>query len=103
MQIICISCHSYGYGKELAEKLASELGYDHVAREDLADQATSYGIPVGKLETAILKHQLITEELAIEIERFKAFITAEVCKRALKQGVVYHGRMGHMVLQGLSP
>ena len=102
MQIICISCHSYGYGKELAEKLSSELGYDHIAREDLADQATARGIPVGKLETAILKHQLITEELAIEIERFKAFITAEVCKRALKQGVVYHGRMGHMVLQGLS-
>jgi cytidylate kinase len=102
MQIICISCHSYGYGKELAEKLSSELGYDHIAREDLADQATARGIPVGKLETAILKHQLITEELSIEIERFKAFITAEICKRAIKGGVVYHGRMGHMVLQGLS-
>jgi len=102
MQIICISCHSYGYGKELAEKLASELGYDHIAREELADQATARGIPVGKLETAILKHQLITEELSIEIERFKAFITTEICKRAIKGGVVYHGRMGHMVLQGLS-
>ena len=102
MQIICISCHSYGYGKELAEKLASELKYDHIAREELADQATAHGIPVGKLETAILKHQLITEELSIEIERFKAFITAEICKRAIKGGVVYHGRMGHMVLQGLS-
>ena len=102
MQIICISCHSYGYGKELAEKLASKLSYDHVAREELADQATTRGIPVGKLETAILKHQLITEELAIEIERFKAFITAEICKRAMKGGVVYHGRMGHMVLLGLS-
>jgi cytidylate kinase len=101
MQIICISCHSYGYGKDLAEKLASELGYDHIAREDLADQATTYGIPVGKLETAILKHQLITEELSIEIERFKAFITVEICKRAKRAGVVYHGRMGHMVLQGL--
>lgn len=102
MQIICISCHSYGYGKELAEKLASELGYDHIAREKLADLATARGIPVGKLETAILKHQLITEELSIEIERFKAFITAELCKRAKRSGVVYHGRMGHMVLQGLS-
>jgi cytidylate kinase len=102
MQIICISCHSYGYGKELAENLASELGYDHIAREELADQATARGIPVGKLETAILKHQLITEELSIEIERFKAFITAQICERARKNGVVYHGRMGHMVLQGLT-
>jgi len=102
MQIICISCRSYGYGKELAEKLASELGYDHIAREELADQATARGIPVGKLETAILKHQLITEELSIEIEKFKAFLTSEICKRAKINGVVYHGRMGHMVLQGLS-
>ena len=102
MQIICISRYSYSYGKELAEKLASSLGYEHIAREDLTDQATAHGIPVGKLETAILKQQLITEELSIEIERFKAFITVAICERAKKGGVVYHGRMGHMVFQGLS-
>jgi hypothetical protein len=77
------------------------LGYNHVAREEVTDRATAHGIPVGKLETAILKQQLITEELSIEIERFKAFITAAICERAVEGGVVYHGRMGHLVLQGL--
>jgi len=101
MQIICISRYSYGYGKELAEKLAAALGYDHIAREELTDKAADQGIPVGKLETAILKQQLIKEEFSIEIERFKALITAEICERAIKGGVVYHGRVGHMVLQDL--
>ncbi len=101
MQIICISRYSYGYGKELAEELASAMGYDHIAREELTDKATEQGIPVGKLETAILKQQLIKEEFSIEIERFKALITAEICEKAKRGGVVYHGRVGHRVLQGL--
>ncbi|MGD8307025.1 MAG: cytidylate kinase-like family protein [Ignavibacteria bacterium] len=101
MQIICISRHSYGYGKELAEELAAALGYEHISREELTDLAAMRGIPVGKLETAILKQQLIKEEYSNDIERFKALITFEICKRAKKNGVVYHGRVGHRVLQGL--
>ncbi len=101
MQIICISRFSYGYGKELAERLADKLGYQSVAREELIDKATAYGIPVGKLETAIVKRQLFTEELGLEIDRFKAFMTHSLCEQALKGGIVYHGRGGHLVLPGL--
>lgn len=101
MQIICISRYSYGYGKELAEELASALGYEHVSREELTDQAATQGIPVGKLETAILKQQLIKEDLSFEIERFKALITSEICDRAKRGGIVYHGRVGHEVLHGI--
>ena len=101
MQIICISRFSYGYGKELAERLADKLGYQSVAREELIDKATASGIPVGKLETAIVKRQLFTEELGIETDRFKAFMTASLCEQALKGGIVYHGRGGHLVLPGL--
>jgi len=90
------------HGKELSEKLAASLGYQCISREEITNQATEYGIPVGKLETAILKRQLISEELAIETERFKAFITAAICERARSGGVVYHGRIGHMVLQGIN-
>lgn len=102
MQIICISRYSYSYGKELAEKLAAALGYECLAREDITNRATACGIPVGKLETAILKRQFITEELEIETQRFKAFITAELCERARHGGIVYHGRVGHMVMVGVS-
>ncbi len=101
MQIICISRFSYGYGKELAERLADKLGYQSIAREVLIDKATAYGIPVGKLETAIVKRQLFSEQLGIEIDRFKAFMTHALCEQALKGGIVYHGRGGHLVLPGL--
>jgi cytidylate kinase len=106
MQIICISRYSYGYGKDLAEKLAAKLGYECFGREELTDQATASGIPVGKLEMAIMKHHAISEELAIEMDRFKAFLTASLCERALNSGpnggIVYHGRTGHLILPGLT-
>jgi cytidylate kinase len=106
MQIICISRYSYGYGRELAEKLARKLGYRCIGRDELTDQATAIGIPVGKLEMTIMKHGAISEELGVEIDRYKAFITAALCEQALKVGpkggIVYHGRTGHLVLPGLS-
>jgi len=106
MQIICISRYSYGYGKDLAEKLAEKLGYKCIGREELTDQATAIGIPVGKLEMAIMNHRALSEKMSIEIDRFKAFITSALCEQALKtgpgSGIVYHGRTGHLVLPGLT-
>ncbi|SPD72587.1 hypothetical protein PITCH_A140067 [uncultured Desulfobacterium sp.] len=106
MQIICISRYSYGYGKELAEKLAAKLGYECIGREELTDQATASGIPVGKLEMAIMKRHALSEELAIEMDRFKAFLTASLCEKALNSGpnggIVYHGRTVHLILPGLT-
>ncbi len=102
MQIICVSRGSFGYGNELAEKLARKLGYDCIARETLTDGATDQGIPVGKIESAVLKRHPITEALAIQVELMKAFISAHICERALERSVVYHGRTGHLILPGIS-
>ncbi|MBF0103391.1 MAG: cytidylate kinase-like family protein [Desulfobacterales bacterium] len=101
MQIICISRGSFGHGKELAESLAKKLGYECISRESITDQATQYGIPVGKIETAVMKHQPITEALGLHIDMFKAFITANLCEKALNNSLVYHGRTGHLVLPGV--
>jgi cytidylate kinase len=103
MQIICISRGSYGYGKKLAEKLASKLGYRCISREMLTDKATDSGIPVGKAEMAIVKRRPLSEEMAVEVDLFKAFITASLCETALaEEGIVYHGRTGHLVLPGVT-
>jgi cytidylate kinase len=102
MQIICISRGSFGYGNELAEKLASKLGYECIARENLTDSATDEGIPVGKIEATILKRRPISEALAVQVELMKAFISARICERALEKEVVYHGRTGHLILPGIS-
>jgi len=102
MQITCISRGSYGYSKQLAERLADRLGHTCISREEITDQATDNGIPVGKLDMAVVKKRPLSEELALEVERFKAFGTAFLCERALEQSLVFHGRTGHLVLPGLT-
>jgi cytidylate kinase len=100
MQIICVS-RGTAEGKELAENLASKLGYDCLAREELTDAASGAGIPVGKLEMAMVRRRPLSESLAVEKERFKAFVTATLCERALQSDMVYHGRIGQFVLPGV--
>ncbi len=102
MQIICISRGSYSRGKELAEKLAENLGYECVSREELLDEATRRGIPVGRIEMAMIKPHYMTERLLLAKEHYLALVTAFLCERALKSNIVYHGRAGHLVLQGVS-
>jgi len=101
MQIICISRGSQSLGKEFAEKLASKLGYDCIGREDLLEEATRRKIPVGKLETAIIKPHIFSERLAHELEHYKALATCVLCERALEKNIVYHGRTGHLLLHGI--
>jgi cytidylate kinase len=102
-KIVCISRGSHGYGIELAKKLASRLGYACLAREALTDEATAAGIPVGRIETAIVKRRPLTEELEIAVDRFKAFVTEALCERLVSgDRIVYHGRTGHLVLPGIS-
>jgi cytidylate kinase len=103
MRIICISRGSHGYGIQLAEKLAEKLGYCCIARESLTDEATLQGIPVGRIETAIVKRRPLSEEMEVQVDRFKALVTASLCERAVAgENLVYHGRTGHLVLPGVS-
>jgi len=102
MQIIGVSRGSLSAGKSFAESLAAKLGYDCLAREELTDAATRAGIPVGKLEMAIVRLRPLSERLAIEKDRYTAFVTATLCERALERSVVYHGRVGHLALPGVT-
>jgi len=102
MQIICISRGSQSLGAELAEKLAANLGYECIGREQLLEEATRCKIPIGKLETSILKPHLFSEKLALELEHYKALATSILCEKALNKNIVYHGRTGHLLLQGVN-
>ncbi len=102
MQIICVSRGTFAGGKKLAEALAAKLGSDCLSREEITDAATGAGIPVGKLEMNMLRRRPMSEQLAIDKERYKAFVTATLCERALKNNLVYHGRTGHLVLPGVT-
>ncbi len=102
MQIICVSRGTFSGGKDLAERLASKLGYQCLSREEVTDAASEAGIPVGKLEMTVARRRPLDERLAIEKERFAAFVSAAICQRALDQSLVYHGRTGHLVMPGVT-
>lgn len=101
MQIICISRGSQSRGVEFAERLAAKLGYECVSREDLLEAATQAKIPIGRLETAIIKPHIFSERLALELEQYKALVTSTLCERALEKDIVYHGRTGNLLLPGV--
>jgi len=101
MQLVFVSRGSYRRGKELAEKLAERMGCPSLGREDLVEAATRHGIPVGKLEEAVVKRRPMTEPLALLAQRYRAFVTSVLCERALQGDLVYHGRAGHLALPGV--
>ena len=101
MQLICISRGSYSIGKTFAESLAAKLGCACLGREELLDQATRSGVAAGKLEMACLRSRNLDEKMVLEREHYQAFTTATLCERALAGPLVYHGRTGHLLLQGV--
>ncbi len=101
MQIVSVSRGSQSLGKEFAGYLADKLGYECVSREDLLEEATRQKIPVGKLETAIIKPHIYSERLALELEHYKALVTSILCEKALDHDIIYHGRTGHLLLPGV--
>lgn len=101
MQIVCVSRGSQSRGAEFANKLAAKLGFECISREQILEEATRRGIPIGKIETAIIKPQISSEKLALELEHYKALATSIICEKAMKNNVVYHGRTGHLLLSGI--
>jgi len=101
MQIITISRGSQSYGDEFARKLASKLDYLCISREEILEEAIKRRISIGKLETAIIKPHIYSEELALELEHYKALATSFLCEKALNHNIVYHGRTGHLLLPGI--
>ncbi len=102
MQTVFVSRGSYRRGRELAQRLAERMGCPCVSREDVVEQAIGHGIPVGKLEEAVIKRRPLTEPLGLLSDRYRAWVTATLCGHALQGDLVYHGRAGHLALPGVS-
>lgn len=102
MAIVIISSWAEEARRELARAVATKLGCPSLSREDLVEQATETGIPVGKLEIAVMKGSAPRERLARHKSRYLAFITASVAEKAREtQDLVYHGRACHLLLPGV--
>lgn len=101
MSVITISRGTFGGGKNFAEKLARKLGYPCLSREQLSEEAIRLGVPVGKLQTAMVKPPRVYQRLGIEREHYLACITSILCKRALEGNLIYHGHTGHLLFPGI--
>lgn len=101
MAVIFISGKSKQSRQELAERLAERLGCECLGREDLLADAAREGIAVERLQAAITKSPAVSERLARHRDLYRAFAIGMLCERASGGNLVYHGRAGHLLLQGI--
>ena len=99
MPIITISRGSYSRGKDVAERLARELGCECVSREIILEASEQFNIPEIQLVHAIEDAPSILDRLTRGTERYLAYVRAALLKRVQKGDVVYHGFAGRLLLR----
>jgi cytidylate kinase len=102
MSIITISRGSYSRGKEIAEKVAQELGYECIGREVLLEASEQFNVPEIKLVRAIHDAPSILSNLTYGKERYISYIQSALLKNLQRDNIVYHGLAGHFFLKGVS-
>lgn len=102
LRIITISTDRYTKGKEIAQKIAQKMGYECVSREVILSAAKEFGVPEMKLLRAIKDTPTIRDMFSRERQQYMAYIKAIVADYMLKHNIVYHGRVGHLIIQGVS-
>lgn len=101
MAIITISRGSYSKGKEVAEKVAAQLGYRCLSREVILDASDRYHIPEIKMVKAIHDAPSILERFGHSKLLFVAYYQSALARDVQKDNVVYHGLAGHLLLKGV--
>jgi cytidylate kinase len=102
MAIITISRGSFSKGKEVAEKVARQLGYQSVSREVILEAATDFQIPQNRLDQAIHNAPSIFERFTYEKQKYIAYVAAQILRHFKQDNVVYHGLAGHFFAPNIS-
>lgn len=99
MAIITISRGSYSRGKQVAEKVAQNLGYACISRDILLDASESFNIPELKLVRAIHDSPSLLDRFSNGKERYIAYIEAALLDLLCEDNIVYHGLAGHFFVR----
>jgi cytidylate kinase len=102
MAIITISRGSYSKGKEIAEKVAQELNYEHTSRDVLLGASEHFNIPEIKLIRALHDAPSILNRFTYGKEKYVAYIKEAFLDYMKRDNIVYHGLAGHFFLKGVS-
>ena len=99
MSIITISRGSYSHGRDVAEKLAQQLGYECISREILLEASEQFNIPQLRLLRAMRDAPSILDRYRFGKERYVAYVRAALLRHVHRGNAVYHGFAGHFFLQ----
>jgi cytidylate kinase len=102
MPIVTISRGSYSRGKEVAEKVARELGYECISRDILIEASHEFHVPEITLLRAIQEAPSLRERFSFGKERYIAYIQAALLDHFQRDNVVYHGLAGHFFVEQVS-
>ena len=101
MPIITIYQGASGSGQELAEAVASVLGYRCVGRTELLEASRRYRIPEAKLNEIMEKGPHWWERLLQNMRPYRIALQGAFCEIAADGKIVYHGHLGHELLPGI--
>jgi len=101
MSIITISRGSYSKGKEVAEKVAGQLGYECISREVIIEASERFKVSEAKLIKAIHDAPSIFERISQDKKTFITYIQSAFASRLKRDNIVYHGLAGHLLLKGI--
>lgn len=102
MAIITISRGSYSKGKEIAEKLAEDLGYECLSRDVLLEASEQFNVPEIKLVRALHDAPKVLERFTHGKKKYVTFIQQSFLEHVQKDNVVYHGLAGQFFLRGVN-
>jgi len=102
MTIITISRGSNSKGKNIAEAVAEQLGYDCVSREVILEASDRFNIPEIKMTKAIHDAPSILDRFSHGKKAFISYYQSALTRCVQKDNVVYHGLAGHLFLKGVS-
>jgi len=101
MSVTTVSRGTLVGGQELATRLAKSLGCACVSREDLTEEAIKLGVPVAKLQTAMVRPPRVYQRMGRERDQYLACMTMLLCERILREDIVYYGHAAQMLLCGV--
>jgi cytidylate kinase len=101
MSIITINRGSYSRGKEVAERLASKLGYECLSRDILLDASDEFNIPEIKLVRALHDPATVLDRFQHGKDRYISYLHSALLQKATHDNIVYHGLAGQFFLRDI--
>ena len=98
MSIITISRDSFSHGKEIAEKVAGNLGYDCIGPEIIQYAAESADLSYSELQKALHDSPSFFDHIVAKREKRLALFRTAFFEYMCRDNIVYHGLAGHIFL-----